>query len=109
MIKSITLGTKISDAVTFVEGALVTDSVTLTASGNAISKAITISEIVKRNAGDTHNITQSNALSKVPLIPKKKRPGPSVPKDSEEGEWQDIQPKGADKFQPRLEITLSRQ
>ncbi|CCG80558.1 F-box domain protein [Taphrina deformans PYCC 5710] len=93
MNKTIKSGTRINETVAAVEKALVGNSVVLTATGNAISKAITIAEIVQRNAV-ADSITQSNQLSKAPWVEKPKTtsdsevPGGPV---GEEGEFKEVE------------------
>lgn len=104
MIKAIKIGTKINEAVSEVEKILQSDDVTLLAIGNAISKAITISEIIKRNTTEG-SLSQTNSLTKVYRAVKEKG---SQEIDEEEGEWKETSQSTKSKFEPCLEITLRR-
>lgn len=103
MIKTIKVGTKINDAVSEVEKILQSDGITLRASGNAISKAITIAEIVKRNT-TVGALSQSNTLCKV----SSKAKTSAEEADEEEGEWKETCQPLKSSFEPCLEITLRR-
>lgn len=108
MNKAIKSGTSINDTVAAVEKALEHGNVVLTAAGNAISKAITISEIVHRNT-PTGSLKQANRLYKGPYIQKEKEVPSLRAADEEEGEFEEVlPPKEQDRFQPCLEITLTR-
>lgn len=100
MQKVIKLGTSVNEAVSAVEAALENGSVTLQGKGTAISKTITIAEIVKRKAS-ADSITQENRLCRAPIMDQK-----AV--DGEEGEFKAVESSLRDKFLPCLEITLTR-
>lgn len=103
MHKKIRAGTRINETVDQVEKALDSnDSVTLEASGNAISKAITIAEIVKRN---TSTLRINNRLFRAEVDTKDKEPAGEA--EDEEGRWRAVQTTSTRKFIPCLEIILS--
>lgn len=72
--------------------------VSISASGNAISKAITVSEIMKRKDG---SMKVESRLYKVPM------PVKNVD-DEEDGNWKNTAIVTSEKFLPCLEITLRR-
>lgn len=107
MNKTIKLGTRINETVEQVEQALESiGSATLIASGNAISKAITIAEIVKRNSRQP--LKQLNRLSKSPVQVAKAVVSAALGEEEEEGEWKAVPAADySEKFTPRLEIHLN--